>query len=108
MPTYLYECPVHGEFEEEHSIKVKLEKCTKCKEEKLKPVQKIKRLLYPTSGKVTLSGHELIQKTREDGRKMGQRALKDENFAANLAGEDTYHKRQLEVDQFKKEVIKKD
>ena len=31
MPTYEYECPTHGEFEETHSIKVNvigLKKCT--------------------------------------------------------------------------------
>lgn len=106
MPTYLYECSVHGEFEEEHSIKIKLEKCPKCKEEKLKPIQKVKRLLYPTSGKVTLTGQELIRKTREDGKKLGQEALKSDKIAANLMGETRFHKRQLEIDQFKKEIKK--
>ena len=33
MQTYLYECPVHGEFEQEHSIKDELEFCSKCEEE---------------------------------------------------------------------------
>lgn len=108
MPTYLYECPVHGEFEEEHSVKIKLEKCTKCKSDKLKPIQKIKRLLYPSAGKVTLSGQELIQKTKEDGKKLGEKALKDERLAANMMGEERYNKRQLELDSFKKEINKKD
>ena len=30
MPTYLYECPVHGEFEHQHSIKEELEFCPHC------------------------------------------------------------------------------
>lgn len=47
MPTYLYLCPVHHEFEHEHSIKEKLESCPKCEEEKLEP-QSVKRLI--TSG----------------------------------------------------------
>lgn len=33
MPTYLYYCEKHGEFEETHSISTKLEECPKCKEE---------------------------------------------------------------------------
>lgn len=30
MPTYLYSCILCGEFETEHSISTKLEKCPKC------------------------------------------------------------------------------
>lgn len=33
MPTYLYKCEEHGEFEEMHSISDKLEECPKCKAE---------------------------------------------------------------------------
>lgn len=33
MPTYLYFCPTHQEFEFVHSINDKLEECPKCKEE---------------------------------------------------------------------------
>ena len=33
MPTYLYLCPEHGEFEEYHSISFKLEKCPLCEKE---------------------------------------------------------------------------
>ena len=33
MPTYVYECQHHGEFEVEHSMKEKLEFCPKCEEE---------------------------------------------------------------------------
>jgi len=44
MPTYLYECPIHGEFESEHSIMEKLEHCPKCETEHLLP-QKVKRLI---------------------------------------------------------------
>lgn len=44
MPTYLYECEVHGEFEEIHSITQELEECPQCKEEGL-PVVKPKRLI---------------------------------------------------------------
>jgi putative FmdB family regulatory protein len=30
MPVYLYECPICGEFEYEHSISENLEYCPKC------------------------------------------------------------------------------
>lgn len=33
MPTYLYQCPIHGEFEHQHSITEELEFCPKCQEE---------------------------------------------------------------------------
>lgn len=45
MPTYLYECPVHGEFEHQHSIKEELELCPTCQAEKSIDVQKVKRLI---------------------------------------------------------------
>jgi putative FmdB family regulatory protein len=44
MPTYTYKCPVHGEFDTEHSVQIKLETCPKCEEEKLVP-QKVTRLI---------------------------------------------------------------
>jgi putative FmdB family regulatory protein len=45
MPTYVYSCELHGEFEEFHSIKEKLEECPKCKEEGIDPPKKVKRLI---------------------------------------------------------------
>ena len=45
MPTYLYECPIHGEFEQEHSINDKLEICTICEKEARITPQKVKRLI---------------------------------------------------------------
>lgn len=44
MPTYLYECSTHGEFEVTHSIKDELDECPHCKEEGL-PAKKPKRLI---------------------------------------------------------------
>lgn len=44
MPTYLYECPVHGEFEHQHSINDELEVCPLCEKE-ASPPQKVKRLI---------------------------------------------------------------
>ena len=46
MPIYTYKCPVHDEFEEEHSIKDKLEFCPHCqKEHPSDPPQLVIRLI---------------------------------------------------------------
>jgi putative FmdB family regulatory protein len=44
MPSYLYFCEKHNEFEAFHSITEELEECPKCKEEG-KPPEKPKRLI---------------------------------------------------------------
>ncbi len=54
MPTYLYECEEHGEFEIEHSLKEKLTLCPLCEEEGKEP-KKIKRLICP-GGSFILTG----------------------------------------------------
>jgi len=54
MPTYLYECPVHGEFEHYHSISETLEECPLCQKDNA-PAQKVKRLISGGSGFI-LSG----------------------------------------------------
>ncbi len=45
MPTYLYKCEIHGEFEESHSIKEELTECPLCKEENIDPPNKVTRLI---------------------------------------------------------------
>ena len=45
MPTYLYRCEIHEEFEESHSILEKLEYCPKCIEEGIDPPKKVIRLI---------------------------------------------------------------
>lgn len=45
MPTYLYRCEKHGEFEHQHSINDELEFCPKCQEENVDPPEKVKRLI---------------------------------------------------------------
>lgn len=54
MPTYVYFCKIHKEFEIEHSIKEKLETCPKCEEEGLKS-QSVNRLICSGTGFI-LSG----------------------------------------------------
>ena len=45
MPTYLYECPICGEFEHEHSIKENLEFCPTCeKNGRMDPIP-VKKLI---------------------------------------------------------------
>lgn len=45
MPTYTYKCEVHGEFEEEHSITIKLDICPICQKEHSKNPRKVERLI---------------------------------------------------------------
>jgi putative FmdB family regulatory protein len=45
MPTYLYECPIHGEFEHQHSMTETLEICPKCQAENQPNPSKVKRLI---------------------------------------------------------------
>jgi predicted nucleic acid-binding Zn ribbon protein len=102
MPTYLYECSVHGEFEEEHSIKITLEDCPKCQVENLTP-QKLKPLISGGSGRgiVELTGQDLVDKCRDDARKIKDEASRDAKKYANLLGEDRYHQLQTRIDRQK-------
>jgi putative FmdB family regulatory protein len=55
MPTYLYKCPQHGEFEVEHSIKDKLEECPKCIADNTGIVHRVIRLIS-SGGNFILTG----------------------------------------------------
>ncbi len=55
MPTYVYHCEVHKDFEVNHSINEVLEECPKCKEENLKP-QKVVRLIAGGTSFVLVGG----------------------------------------------------
>lgn len=50
MPTYLYECPIHGEFEHQHSISEELENCPICEKENKVTPEKVKRLIAGGTG----------------------------------------------------------
>lgn len=100
MPTYLYECPTHGEFEEYHSMSIKLEKCPQCTAEGKD--QEIKRLISSGSkGVVELYGQDLVDKIKGDIRKLKADAAKDEKVYANLLGEEKYQNLQTKMDQQK-------
>ena len=80
MPTYLYECPTHGEFEEYHSMSQMLEVCPKCQEAGVEP-QKLKQLINCLSkGVVELYGQELVDKCKADGKKIAKDAAQSEKF----------------------------
>ena len=101
MPLYEYECPVHGVFEEEHSIKIKLEHCPKCKEEGKE--QEIKRLISLNGkGVVELSGQDLVNKCKEDAKKISKEASQNEYKYASLLGEARYQDMQSSIDRKKR------
>jgi len=102
MPTYLYECQVHGEFEEYHSMSKMLEVCPKCQEAGLEP-QKLKQLINCSSkGVVELTGHELIQKTKEDAQKFKKEVYSSEKLYANVLSENNYQNLQTQIDKNKR------
>lgn len=103
MPTYLYECPTHGEFEEYHSMSNMLEFCPKCQEENKEP-QKLKQLINCISkGVVELQGQELVDKLKSDAKKIQQDASQKESVYANLLGESNYENLQTRLDKQKRE-----
>lgn len=101
MPTYEYECPKHGIFEEFHSMSIKLEHCPEC--EKAGETIEIKRLISLGSrGIVELTGQDLIDKIKSDTKQLKKDAAKDEKIYANLLGEDKYQQLQTKMDQRKR------
>lgn len=55
MPTYIYECEVHKEFEADHKMSEKLEVCPICQKEGIKS-QPPKRLIGRTNFVLVGSG----------------------------------------------------
>ena len=106
MPTYLYECPTHGEFEEYHSMSATLELCPKCQEEGKTgdSVQKVKKLINcGTKGVVELTGAEFAVKLKDDVRQLKKEMHASDKVYANLLGEQKYHELQTRMDRAKKE-----
>ncbi len=101
MPTYLYECPIHKEFEEYHSITIKLTHCPQCKEAGKK--QAIKRLIPQggSKGVVELTGHELTEKTRADAQQFKRDVYSNEKLYANVVSDNTYQNLQRKIDKHK-------
>lgn len=104
MPTYLYECPTHGEFEEYHSMSTVLEDCPKCKEEGVAEVQKVKKLINcGTRGVVELTGQDLKDKVNAEVQQLKKDMHAKEKVYANLLGEQKYHEMQTKMDRAKRE-----
>lgn len=103
MPTYLYECSVHGEFEEYHSMSQMLKLCPKCEKESLEP-QPLKQLINCMSkGTVELYGQDLADKLKGDTQKLKEEMRKSDKVYANMLGDDKYHALQTRLDNQKKD-----
>jgi putative FmdB family regulatory protein len=103
MPTYLYECQQHGEFEEFHSMSAVLKDCPKCVEEKIDPPHEVKKLINcGTRGIVELTGHEFDAKLKEDIRQLKSDLPKSEKMYANFLGESKYQELQVSLDKGKR------
>lgn len=102
MPTYLYLCPIHDEFEEYHSITTKLTHCPKCKE--AGKDQEIKRLIAPggSKGVVELTGHDLIAKAKSDAKQFKRDVYSSEKLYSNVVGEGHYQGLQKSIDKHRR------
>lgn len=105
MPTYLYFCerPIedggHGEFEEYHSMSIKLETCPHCEKDGLEP-STVQRLIISggSKGVVELTGRDLIDATKKDAERVKREVYSDANKYANVIGEDRYQQIQQRMD----------
>ena len=89
MPTYDHQCTsCQGFFEEIYSMKDPIPtKCPICNTE-----GGVKRLISrPAKGVVELNGHELLAHVKEEAGKAVIEARNNENYRANIIGEDKYH-----------------
>ena len=99
MPTYLYICEKkHGEFEEFHSMSIKLEFCPECEKEGTKT--EVKRLISPggSRGVVELTGQDLVNSVKQDAQRIQNEASRDAKKYANLIGEAKYEQIQQRMD----------
>lgn len=92
MPTYEHSCnKCNHTWEDFYKMSDPVpSRCPKCKKNNC-----VKRLISGCTVKVELSGRELFNKNWQEGKKMLRDAQKDENLAANLVGEEKYHKQEL-------------
>ena len=88
MPIYEHQC-TKCEHIWEDLFKISdpvPEQCPECK-----TTGNIKRLISWCSGTVELSGHELKQHLKNEGKKLARKAQRDENLLANVVGETKYN-----------------
>lgn len=98
MPSYEYYCEIFDkEFEEFHSITIKLEDCPLCREAGIEP-HAPKRLISGGSGRgiVELTGHELKAHITAEGEKIKREVYRDENKLSNIVGPSKFHQQELQ------------
>ncbi len=101
MPTYLYTCPIHKEFEEYHSMSIKLEFCPLCEKENIK--SEVKRLINSTTkGVVELTGQDIVDKVKADANQLKKDMSKSEKVYSNMLGPDRYRTMQTKIDKNKR------
>lgn len=103
MPTYLYWCAKHNEFEDFHSMSKIHKECPKCKEEGLEPVEFKQLINSSTKGRVELTGNDLVAKVKQDTQKLKQEMHGSEYAYANALGPDKYEQLQRKIDKNKRE-----
>ena len=95
MPTYPHICnECQHEWEEFYSMNAEPpDTCPKCGVK-----GKVERLISGGSGRgiVILGGNELKEKTKQDAAAMVNEASRNENYLANMVGEDRYQRNELD------------
>lgn len=99
MPLYEHLCnSCEFEWEDSYSIKADPPKnCPNCQAENV-----IRLISLGSRGVVELTGHELINKTKEDIVKLKQDMHSNSKVYANMLGEEKYHNLQTRLDRQKK------
>lgn len=92
MPIYEHQCETCEYVWEDYFSSYKSpvpNECPKCHS------NKIIRLISWCRGKVELSGKELIQSLKNQGKQLSNQAKSNEKLTADIVGEDKYHKNLL-------------
>lgn len=101
MPTYIYHCPTHNEFESYHSIRddAKLTECPTCRSE-LGISVPVDRLISGGSGRgiVELTGNDYKESVLKDAQRIKKEVYSNENAYANVLGQDRYQALQQRMD----------
>ncbi len=101
MPTYIYLCETHGEFDSYHSIRddARLTECVQCREE-LDISTPVTRLISGGSGRgiVQLEGDEYKASVMKDAARIKRDVYSNESSYANVLGNDKYQALQQRMD----------